>query len=165
MRPATRLPLDLPGHGRTGATREEDYTIDGAVELIDSVTQKLGLEKFHLAGHSMGGRAAWIFAVTRPDRVDRLILVAASGHPIEEQSLPLGIRIAQTPVIRNLMLYFTPRSIYAASVRVFYENQAYVTEELVTRYHEMQLRRGSRGSKNQLRMPDSSGSLRSTGLH
>jgi pimeloyl-ACP methyl ester carboxylesterase len=58
---------DRPGHG---------YTIPQYAEDIDLATRQLGLDTFTLVGHSMGGGTAMQFAVTRPERLRRLVLVA-----------------------------------------------------------------------------------------
>ena len=52
----------------------EDY-VRHYVALFDA----LGLKSFHLVGASLGGRLAAEFALSHPDRVRRLVLVAPGG--------------------------------------------------------------------------------------
>lgn len=60
--------LDLPGLGMSSGNEQQ------WMPWLDSVTDaRVGL---HLIGHSIGAAAAVEFASTRPDRVDRLTLVA-----------------------------------------------------------------------------------------
>ncbi len=76
--PHTVYALDLPGHGRSqgkGRTRIEDYR-DVILEWADI----LGLEKFIIVGHSMGGAIAQEFALTYPDRLKGLVLVATGAR-------------------------------------------------------------------------------------
>lgn len=70
--------VDLPGHGgsldadgRGGAGRMAKAILAG----LDAV----GVESFHLAGHSMGGAVAALIAMRAPDRVASLTLVAPGG--------------------------------------------------------------------------------------
>ena len=42
---------------------------------------KLKLEKFHLAGNSLGGNIAWNYTADYPRKVEKVILVDASGLP------------------------------------------------------------------------------------
>ncbi len=56
----------------------------------------------------------------------------------------LGFRLAKTPILQNLMLYVTPRSLFEATLTDAFANPAVVTPEMVTRYHALQLREGSR---------------------
>ncbi|MGH2588855.1 MAG: alpha/beta fold hydrolase [Dehalococcoidia bacterium] len=58
---------DRPGSG---------YAIPQYAEDIHLATRALGLDTFTLIGHSMGGGTAMQFAVTHPDRLRRLVLVA-----------------------------------------------------------------------------------------
>ena len=58
---------DRPGSG---------YTIEQYAEDIDLAVQALGLEKFALIGHSMGGVMAMQYAVHHPERLSKLVLVA-----------------------------------------------------------------------------------------
>lgn len=46
--------LDLAGHGTSGTNRE-DYTLPAYGQDVAAVVNKLGLDKFILIGHSMGG--------------------------------------------------------------------------------------------------------------
>ena len=72
------LAIDLPGHG--GSTK--DVGAGDLDALTDAVTQVLdarGVERAHLAGHSMGGLVAAALAVRAPDRVASLALIAPVG--------------------------------------------------------------------------------------
>ena len=66
---------DLPGFGRSDKPRRA-YTVpffrDALLELLDV----LGIRKACLAGHSLGAIIAHFAALTHPDRVERLVLVA-----------------------------------------------------------------------------------------
>jgi pimeloyl-ACP methyl ester carboxylesterase len=52
------------------------YQVDHIREFMDA----LGIEKANVVGHSMGGWLATLFAES-PDRVNKLVLVAAGGRP------------------------------------------------------------------------------------
>lgn len=70
-------------------TGESEHTADGytleqyAADVI-GVMDHLGIRRFTYAGHSMGGGIGYVLALTHPDRVERLILMAsipADGFP------------------------------------------------------------------------------------
>ncbi len=67
--------LDLPGFGLTGPRADGDYSIAAYVRFVLGVLDALGIERFVLAGNSLGGEIAWRTAVAAPQRVQRLILV------------------------------------------------------------------------------------------
>jgi pyruvate dehydrogenase E2 component (dihydrolipoyllysine-residue acetyltransferase) len=70
--------LDLPGHG--GSIKQAG---DGDVGLLVGAVREFldsqGIERAHLAGHSMGGLVAAELALADPDRVLSLALVAPAG--------------------------------------------------------------------------------------
>ncbi|GAB4525035.1 MAG: alpha/beta fold hydrolase [Anaerolineae bacterium] len=77
------LALDLPGHGKSrlpGRTSIEDYTADVALFL-----EALNMPKAVIIGHSMGGGIAQMLALTHPEKVAGLVLVATGAklrvHP------------------------------------------------------------------------------------
>ncbi|NPC55204.1 alpha/beta hydrolase [Caenimonas sp. S4] len=140
--------FDLPGFGLTGPNPENDYSTEAYVQFVRAVMDKLGVQRFVLAGNSLGGQIAWSAAAAMPDRVDRLILVDASGYPPESmttpQSIPLGFRIAATPGLRLLSRYTLPRGVVESTLRSVYGDPSKVTPELVDLYSDMTLRRGNR---------------------
>jgi pimeloyl-ACP methyl ester carboxylesterase len=70
-----------PAHpGCAGSAELTDgYGIDDVVFHYLEVLDALGLERFDLVGHCVGGWIAAELAVRHPDRVRRLALIAASG--------------------------------------------------------------------------------------
>jgi pimeloyl-ACP methyl ester carboxylesterase len=70
---------DLRGHGRSEPPKDGDYTIAAMTGDVAAVVDTLGLEKFVLVGHSMGGGVALAYAGAHPDRVAGLVLVDPIG--------------------------------------------------------------------------------------
>lgn len=68
--------LDMRGHGRSGMPLT-GYTTRDIVEDVSCLMDALGIEKAHLAGHSMGADVSLHFAMVYPERADRLVLVEA----------------------------------------------------------------------------------------
>ncbi len=70
--------VDLPGHG--GSSKDAgDGDLDFFVEVLAGFLDSQGIEKAHLAGHSMGGAVAAAFAMAHPDRVASATLIASAG--------------------------------------------------------------------------------------
>ncbi len=83
------LTLDLPGHGRsTGPGRT---TIEGYAQDVRQFLDRLGLERAILAGHSMGGAVAQQVALSDPDRVAGLVLIATGSKLPVDPALPQRI--------------------------------------------------------------------------
>ena len=51
--------IDLPGFGLTGAIPSADYSTESFIDTVTTLTTYLGIEKFSIAGNSMGGGVAW----------------------------------------------------------------------------------------------------------
>ena len=69
--------IELPGHGRSPRRRVASFAALAA-ELRHAF-DALGLERAHLAGHSLGGALALAVADTRPRAIARLTLIAPAG--------------------------------------------------------------------------------------
>ena len=86
--------LDLRGHGQSSSPENGDYAIDSMAQDVQMVVDQLGIEKFILVGHSMGGSVTGAYAGAYPHRVVGLLLVDPSGDstqmPIEEVQQYLG---------------------------------------------------------------------------
>ena len=67
--------LDLRGHGFSQPPADGDYRMESMAGDIDAVVNKIGLQKFILVGHSMGGSVAIAYAGLHPERVAGLVLV------------------------------------------------------------------------------------------
>ncbi|MBL0174913.1 MAG: 2-succinyl-5-enolpyruvyl-6-hydroxy-3-cyclohexene-1-carboxylic-acid synthase [Ignavibacteria bacterium] len=96
LRPSTRplLGIDLMGHGSSPVTDAvSDYTLDASSRLLAEALDRQGIERAHLVGYSMGGRAALHFALAHPARLASLTLVSASPG-IEDDALREARRTA-----------------------------------------------------------------------
>ncbi|PIE24908.1 MAG: alpha/beta hydrolase [Neptuniibacter caesariensis] len=67
------IAADMRDHGRSPHSEEISYTL--MAEDIRNLMDHLNLDSAHIIGHSMGGKAAMQFALTYPDRVNKLIIV------------------------------------------------------------------------------------------
>lgn len=69
------LALDQRGHGDSGAPADADYRVATMAADLRAFADALGLARFALVGHSMGGRIAIAFAGDHGARLTRLALV------------------------------------------------------------------------------------------
>lgn len=142
------ISFDLPGFGLTGPFSgqyaPDDYRGDALARFVIDLLDQLKVQRAVLAGNSLGGEVAWRVASLAPQRVDRLVLVDASGYDFEPIDLPTGFRIARLPVFGALSEWFLLRGVVDDSVRSVYGDPAKVTPTLVDRYFEMTLREGNR---------------------
>jgi len=89
-------PIDLPRNGFH----------DAAVVWLDRLLDSLELDSTALLGHSAGGVWALRYALARPERVDRLVLVGPPTLP--GTRCPLPYRIMATPGLGDLLSRIPP---------------------------------------------------------
>jgi 3-oxoadipate enol-lactonase len=68
--------LDNRGFGRTSAP-DSPYTIGQMANDTAALLEHIGIEKVHLAGHSMGGHIAQELALAHPEKIQSLILLSS----------------------------------------------------------------------------------------
>jgi pimeloyl-ACP methyl ester carboxylesterase len=71
--------MDHDGYGRSGSSGNNSDIASGVEDLkagTELVARETGQQKFHFCGSSSGAIRAGAFAAARPERVDRLVLVA-----------------------------------------------------------------------------------------
>ncbi len=86
---------DLPGFGLSQAM-DGDYYIPELVEFVDRFSRNLGLESFHLMGHSLGGGIALQYALKFPNKVEKLVLV---NSMFLGKEIALWVRFLSVPAI------------------------------------------------------------------
>jgi len=137
------ISVDLPGHGLTGDWPRGEYTIEAYADFIEVLADTLRLDRFAIAGHSMGGAVAWSFAATRPERVSHLILVDASAYPGEGET-PLRTRLARMRVLGDLGIYLKPDRLVRRSLEEVYTDPTMITPERLKRFAELRRFPGNR---------------------
>ena len=78
--------------------------MDLYIGYIRKFMDNLEIDKFHIAGNSLGGWIAWEFAVAHEERINKMVLVNAAGY-VSGGNYPLPFVIAQTPVLRQVFNY------------------------------------------------------------
>src|SRR5262249_36162046 len=79
----TLLRYDLPGHGASAVPGAACGIEDLSAQLADLLAAHK-IARAHVAGISLGGLIAQHFAATRPDLVDRLILIDTTPRYTDE---------------------------------------------------------------------------------
>ena len=69
---------DLRGRGASEWAKDADYSTDAYVRDLEGLTDHLGLRRFFLGGHSLGGVIGANYTAKHPDRVAALVIVDMS---------------------------------------------------------------------------------------
>ena len=92
--------LDLPGHGRSGGKGR--MSVPAYRDVVLAWADALGLAHFVLAGHSMGGAIAQEFALTFPNRLAGIVLVATGARLRVHPQILQGLQQAPEETIRMI---------------------------------------------------------------
>jgi pimeloyl-ACP methyl ester carboxylesterase len=133
--------LDLPGFGLTGEDPTGDYSDRRAFEILAALLDRLGVARAHVVGSSMGGRIAWGFAAAKPERVERLVLMAPDGFASQGREYDTKPRM---PWLGHVLPYTLPKPLLRPMLRNVYADPAVMTDELLDRYRDMLLAPGVR---------------------
>ena len=136
--------LDMPAFGLTGPNLENKYNYAFYSSFLNAFLGQLKVDQCIIAGNSLGGGIAWHFAVDYPNKVHQLILIDASGYPKKDEKGSLGFKIAQIPLLNNLLLFVSPKSLVKKSLETVFNDQSFVTQERIDRYHDLLLCEGNR---------------------
>ena len=71
--------MDLPGHGDSEKDFRLNYSFRDQAGYVNEILTHLNIDRFHMAGNSMGGAISAIYAATYPDQVKSLFLIDPAG--------------------------------------------------------------------------------------
>ena len=87
----TCVRYDLRGHGESPVP-PTPYTLDELVEDLEALRARLGHERIHVIGHSLGGMIGPAYARAHPDRVRTVTLLStAAGRTGEDSAKVCGV--------------------------------------------------------------------------
>ena len=69
------IALDQRGHGDSDWAPDGDYSLEAQQKDIDGFVDSILPNKFHLIGHSMGGRNSYVWASRHPNTLESLVIV------------------------------------------------------------------------------------------
>jgi pimeloyl-ACP methyl ester carboxylesterase len=73
--------IDQRGYNKSGQpAKVEDYEMTKLVGDVAAVIKHFKRDKATIVGHDWGGAVAWTFAMTQPDKIDRLVILNCP-HP------------------------------------------------------------------------------------
>lgn len=121
------LAMDLRGHGKSPGAPNGDFNIETLAQDVQAAIAELGIERFILAGHSMGGSVAVAVAGAIPEQVAGVLLVDPSGDatqmPAEQvQGLLAALQSeAYTAVIEDYWQQILAGATEATQTNVMYD--------------------------------------------
>ncbi len=122
------LVVDQPGYGKSDKPPVQGNYFTFAADALAGLLDELRIQRVHLVGNSLGGGTAVRFALSRPERAGRLVLMGPGG-------LSLNV-FAPDPTegVKRLAEFAVPppsREKMAAFLRTLVFDQRLVTDELI----------------------------------
>lgn len=112
--------IDLWGFGDTPHNAEK-YSLDRQAELINLFMEQMGIIKVALIGHGLGALVAMRFALSAPERVDRVLAV---NCPLNATDLHSRLKTASLDELLDWLTARTPESEAALTDAVKADPQA-----------------------------------------
>src|SRR5690348_17002432 len=88
---------DLPGWGASTRLPNANYGYAAQVDRLHGFVDALNLGEIALAGHSMGGAIAGLYAAKYPKDVAALVLIDSSGVPFKENAFVRELKAGKSP--------------------------------------------------------------------
>lgn len=137
--------MDFPAFGLTGKVPSNNYGPEAFVKVIHEVTNNLGIQKFSIIGNSLGGSAAWRYALNYPEQLEGLILIAAAGIKNEEdKERKLAPKAVNSPLTGWLFRYVMPKFMIGNILKNVFVDESLITSKNVDRFHDFLILEGSR---------------------
>jgi pimeloyl-ACP methyl ester carboxylesterase len=101
--------FDRPGHGHSDRPQNNGHvTAEVQAGLLNSALHKLGVERPILVGHSWGGALALIYALSYPEQLSGLVLLAPAAFESDDGVSFLS-KLPGRPVVGDILnALFTP---------------------------------------------------------
>lgn len=163
------IALDLPAHG--GSEIRPQLDAADWVRVAGAVVDELGLQRFDLVGHSLGGAIAAVTAAQRPAQVRRLALIDAAGFNLAPGDRPALLKAMGRVPPSLLDALPLRRPAIALGLRQVFHDRSRLTPERVDEYVAPLVRPGASaalrsllGSRDTLDVPALVGRIRSPTL-
>jgi len=110
------IAFDRPGHGRSERPKHGDTTVEVQARLLHDALKQLHVERPIIAGHSWGGALALIYAITYPQEVTGVVLVAPAVYESQD-GVSLVTSLPAVPVIGDAVNFVLTPLFAATFVR------------------------------------------------
>ena len=134
--------FDVPGFGLTGPPHRGEYSAERLLKVLDLLLDHLDVSKASIVGNSLGGYIAWNYALLKPERVEKLVLIDPAGYPMAK--VPWMIASAALPGATLAIPLWMPRALIAEGVKQVYGEPARIQPGVIDRYYDLSRRPGNR---------------------
>ncbi len=150
------ISMDLLGHGLTGKYPKNLYDRHSERDAVHQLLQKLGVEKYSIAGNSFGGGVALELVLQYPQEVEGLILVDSEGIPNGEDGYDISLFNDDKPItpsdpdfytlslLERVGSKFINKYVVKSTLDSMVYNKALLTDDFVDYYSKILRYEGNR---------------------
>ena len=136
--------LDYLGHGLTGPDPALDYSNKNMLLFLEGFFDTLNLGRVHIAGNSMGGYWAMLYAQKHPENIEKIVLLDAYGGICPGADYTAHFMPENLPFAETVTAYVFPRFIVQSEFEKNVYSSASATDELVDLHYDMFSIKGNR---------------------
>lgn len=125
------IAVDLLGCGSSDSPQEADLSIKAHANRLCQFADALGLDRFHLVGHDVGGGISQIFTVRHGTRLHSLSLVNTVAYDFWPVQPIIAVR---TPFLRQLAMATLDLGMLRLIVRRALHHKERLTPELLAKF-------------------------------
>jgi pimeloyl-ACP methyl ester carboxylesterase len=118
----------LLGCGESAKPLNEDFSLKRQALLIKDFCSKLGIAKFHMVCHDVGGGVGQIFAINYPDLLYDLTLINTVAYNFWPVQPIIAMR---TPIIRQIAMASLDFGMFEIIVKRGLYHKTQLTDELM----------------------------------
>lgn len=123
--------VDLAGCGAADLSANLDLSLPAHTARLHALVDELGLERFHLIGHDVGGGIAQRYAVSHPDRLLSATFINSVGY----QHWPVQpISALRAPILRQIAIATVDSGLLTLLIKRVVHDKQKVTKELLDLY-------------------------------
>jgi pimeloyl-ACP methyl ester carboxylesterase len=131
---------DLLGHGYSDRPSVQ-YTPAFFVASIRQFMDRLGIQRASVIGNSMGGGIAWAYAVTHPERIDKLVLIDSIPPDVvpavRNRSFRWLLAIRRLPLLPELSVAMQTRGLLRMTLEEMVYDDSLITGAVVERQYRI----------------------------
>ena len=98
------IAVDLPGYGLSDKPLDASYDFDFFADVLDGFVDALGIARTDLVVHDLGGPVGVYWALRRPERIQRLVLLNTLLYPETSWAVKLFLLAMKTPGLRDFIV-------------------------------------------------------------
>jgi pimeloyl-ACP methyl ester carboxylesterase len=134
--------FDLPLHGYTPATPDQDFTLPGLARFIQDCCDALELTGFDMVANDTGGAITQVFAAGHPERLHTLTLTNCEAHDnVPPKALLPAVWLARMGLLARLAPRLMPHDNPRTAKRMYgrtYQDIANLPEDIARVWLEAQ---------------------------